>query len=261
MMLPTGRVVKNNSPVRFENILDINDLVLGLKKESITSKINAAFRQRGIFQACVVQDDLLQKREPIISTPYSNRSDDVECDDFQPKDPIIPTTETARRDSNLQPMSANELGQNDGIDEITENLPKAVDTLNEMDRKCLDNYPSTNETLIQKKLDSVSLRVIQDVEDGKANLHIEKLITTIPSKVVQPAPPGPFIYKLSAVILHYGNHDSGHFVTLRRVIDASQREFWFRVSDADVERILDVDREVFEHGSRNAYMIFYERLP
>lgn len=69
----------------------------------------------------------------------------------------------------------------------------------------------------------------------------------------------PFIYKLTSVVLHYGQHDSGHFVTLRRIKHLNSY-IWFRLSDANVERIHDVQQEVFDHGSRYAYMLFYERL-
>jgi ubiquitin C-terminal hydrolase len=69
----------------------------------------------------------------------------------------------------------------------------------------------------------------------------------------------PFHYQITAVILHYGHHESGHFVALRRVIK-NGKEMWFRVSDSHVDRIVDVDGDVFEHGSRHAYMIFYERI-
>jgi hypothetical protein len=76
-------------------------------------------------------------------------------------------------------------------------------------------------------------------------------------------PMGPFVYRLAAVILHYGDHDSGHFVTLRKVsmsnVDGVDEDYWFRVSDASVEKITDVKNEVFIHGRRYAYMMFYEK--
>ncbi|KAJ3350215.1 hypothetical protein HDU91_006281 [Kappamyces sp. JEL0680] len=73
---------------------------------------------------------------------------------------------------------------------------------------------------------------------------------------------GPFVYRLMAVILHYGHHESGHFVTLRRVVHSVagiEKDVWFRVSDTHVDQIEDVEHEVFSHGSRYAFMLFYER--
>lgn len=181
MMLPTGRVVKNNSPVQYENILDINDIVLGTQKVSIISKIGAAFTQNGIMHQSDIQDRQA-KEMPVISM--------------------------------LQP---------------------------------------NNQTSI-KELDLDSPPGIEDVAEIS---KLEKVTPTAPSAITQHILPTPFIYRLSAVILHYGNHDSGHFVTLRRDFE---RDLWFRVSDANVERIVDVEQEVFGHGSRYAYMIFYEKV-
>jgi hypothetical protein len=47
------------------------------------------------------------------------------------------------------------------------------------------------------------------------------------STAFSPPPPYPYLYRLQAVVLHYGSHDSGHFVTYRRVphpgsVEASQ---------------------------------------
>jgi hypothetical protein len=74
---------------------------------------------------------------------------------------------------------------------------------------------------------------------------------------------GPFVYHLTSVILHYGHHDSGHFVTLRRVVvgkkNGVEEVVWFRISDAHVERIADVSTDVFGHGDKYVYMLFYER--
>ncbi|ORE21131.1 cysteine proteinase [Rhizopus microsporus] len=75
-------------------------------------------------------------------------------------------------------------------------------------------------------------------------------------------------YKLCAVIAHYGNHESGHFVTYRRkklptghevrspLGDTKPRpatKFW-RCSDESIE---EVDMDVVL--SSEAYMLFYER--
>ncbi|KAI8899304.1 hypothetical protein BC833DRAFT_564229 [Globomyces pollinis-pini] len=69
-------------------------------------------------------------------------------------------------------------------------------------------------------------------------------------------------YTLCSVILHYGHHEGGHFITLRKVkykTNNGIKILWFRISDANVERITDVEEEVFEHGSRFAFMLFYQQ--
>lgn len=77
-------------------------------------------------------------------------------------------------------------------------------------------------------------------------------------------------YRLCAVIVHYGNHDSGHFITYRRKklptghevrspLNEGQRapkpatKFW-RCSDEVIEEV-DLDTVL----KSEAYMLFYER--
>lgn len=76
-------------------------------------------------------------------------------------------------------------------------------------------------------------------------------------------PKRPFIYQLKAIVLHYGHHESGHFVALRRCQYTTPKgvakEIWFRVSDATVDRIVDIETEVYQHGSQFCYMLFYEK--
>ena len=70
-------------------------------------------------------------------------------------------------------------------------------------------------------------------------------------------------YTLKAVILHYGHHESGHFIAIRKVrykTSAGIQDAWFRISDSTVEKVTDVERDVFNDGSRNVYMLFYEEV-
>ncbi|KAI8073376.1 hypothetical protein BC940DRAFT_344025 [Gongronella butleri] len=102
-------------------------------------------------------------------------------------------------------------------------------------------------------------------DDPRHQIHSSPLPSlTIPA--MRPIP-----YRLTAVIEHHGNHDSGHFVTYRRkklptgqdvrlpphLIDTSpspsSTKFW-RCSDTIVEEV-DLDTVL----SSEAYMLFYER--
>jgi hypothetical protein len=96
--------------------------------------------------------------------------------------------------------------------------------------------------------------------DSVPALELVETFETSPSTVWEPQ--RPFRYQLSALILHYGHHDAGHFIAIRRVkyrTPSGMRDAWFRVSDATVDRILDIENDVFYHGSRFCYMLFYER--
>jgi ubiquitin C-terminal hydrolase len=76
-----------------------------------------------------------------------------------------------------------------------------------------------------------------------------------------------YLYKLNAVVLHYGSHDSGHFVTYRRFPrdqnttkgKIPKAEKWYAISDDHVRRIWDVQGEVFGYAAQFVYLLFYER--
>lgn len=73
-----------------------------------------------------------------------------------------------------------------------------------------------------------------------------------------------YLYKLNAVVLHYGSHDSGHFVTYRRFPrklsnSKTKGEKWYAISDDHVRRIWDVQGEVFGYATQFVYLLFYER--
>ncbi|CAM0135834.1 ubiquitin-specific protease ubp1 [Umbelopsis sp. WA50703] len=91
--------------------------------------------------------------------------------------------------------------------------------------------------------------------------------TLRPSFSVPIAATRPVKYRLQAMIVHYGNHDSGHFVTFRRkklptghrvmrpeeTIEPEETKFW-RVSDDSVDEV-----DLHTVLSSEAYMLFYER--
>jgi hypothetical protein len=125
----------------------------------------------------------------------------------------------------------------------------------------IQNSSSIDES---KGLDNAEIPIVQDAmkktDASKPETQYSFLSDFL--KEDRNARQSPYIYKLKAVILHYGHHESGHFIALRRVKYKSRRgiqEAWFRVSDASVERIEDIDHEISTHGSRYVYMLFYER--
>jgi ubiquitin carboxyl-terminal hydrolase 1 len=77
----------------------------------------------------------------------------------------------------------------------------------------------------------------------------------------------PLLYELKSVVLHYGSHESGHFVALRRIDVPDEedegkkiRKRWYRISDDKVTLVNHFHEEVLEHGSYYVYMLFYERV-
>ncbi|GJJ71528.1 ubiquitin carboxyl-terminal hydrolase 1 [Entomortierella parvispora] len=65
---------------------------------------------------------------------------------------------------------------------------------------------------------------------------------------------GPQIrYRLCAVLVHLGVHNSGHFVTYRRIPSSTSGKWW-RISDEDVQI---VEWDLVKNAE--AYMLFYEK--
>ncbi|SPO25145.1 related to UBP1 - ubiquitin-specific protease [Ustilago trichophora] len=75
------------------------------------------------------------------------------------------------------------------------------------------------------------------------------------------------VYRLSAIVVHYGSHSFGHYIAFKRVPgaysgydsdgdEASSSDSWLRISDESVTQatIQQVKQE-------NPYMLFYELLP
>ncbi len=61
------------------------------------------------------------------------------------------------------------------------------------------------------------------------------------------------MYRMVSVVVHYGTHESGHFVTYRRIRSGQ----WVCVSDESVQLV--TQKDVVEMASRYAYLVFYER--
>lgn len=85
------------------------------------------------------------------------------------------------------------------------------------------------------------------------------------------APEYPYLYRLHAVVLHYGSHDSGHFVTYRRFSrnpfqptrshpQSHTQDRWYSISDDRVSRVSNIQHEVYEYGSSFVYLLFYQRV-
>ncbi|CAB5380763.1 unnamed protein product [Rhizophagus irregularis] len=64
-------------------------------------------------------------------------------------------------------------------------------------------------------------------------------------------PSGENIYKLKSVIVHQGDHRSGHFITYRR---KEESDGWWRLSDEYVEEV-----KLKQVLNEEAYMLFYEK--
>lgn len=66
--------------------------------------------------------------------------------------------------------------------------------------------------------------------------------------------PNRVLYTLKSIVVHYGSHYSGHYVTYRKARSEDDDE-WLRTSDSSVEKVSLAD--VLQ---QNPFMVFYERV-
>lgn len=65
--------------------------------------------------------------------------------------------------------------------------------------------------------------------------------------------PNRILYTLKSIVVHYGSHYSGHYVTYRKI--SSDDDDWLRTSDSSVEKV------TLKHVlHENPFMVFYERV-
>ncbi|KAJ1570743.1 hypothetical protein NDA11_003359 [Ustilago hordei] len=74
------------------------------------------------------------------------------------------------------------------------------------------------------------------------------------------------VYKLAAIVVHYGSHSFGHYIAFKRVPGAQSHfnrigdegpsDTWLRISDDSVSRV-----SIQQVKQENPYMLFYELLP
>ncbi|EGF82876.1 hypothetical protein BATDEDRAFT_86340 [Batrachochytrium dendrobatidis JAM81] len=232
--LPTGQLIKNNSRIVFHDILDLNSLV-GIPSRSSTS---------------VARMLSMMKHNTVVEKHCADKtgSDDLFSD----------TTESLSTDL-----------ESPSLENATHTaLPSVTSLAGRFDTPQLDTHiesdPSHSTSLLDQcvdtHLDHSSVLSTHDTTNRNP-VFVESNTTDVDIQ------PRPFVYHLKAVILHYGSHDSGHFVTYRTFQmppssthpDQAGPNVWFRISDDRVDLVSDVEGEVFGHGGQYAYMLYYER--
>jgi ubiquitin carboxyl-terminal hydrolase 1 len=83
-------------------------------------------------------------------------------------------------------------------------------------------------------------------------------------EVVEDTKPSKELYRLRAIVTHYGRHENGHYIAYRQTParatsegKGEDEEQWWRLSDEDVSTVSE--ENVLDQGG--VFMMFYERLP
>lgn len=100
--------------------------------------------------------------------------------------------------------------------------------------------------------------------DGRQAMNLGSL----PSVKQAPDVKAESIYRLAAIVVHYGSHSFGHYIAFKRVAEADGRDkgigdhgyleadTWLRISDESVTRA-----SIQQVKQENPYMLFYELMP
>lgn len=250
--LPSGHLVKNNAAVSFPELLDLNEFVLGTpntnhKIFSVPQNVTGYFDklnsdiEAGLYKesvdvkgASAVNDKL----EDIVVGMKSELKNEInsKITTIEKITSSMEKINSSRKRKGKKSINGSDAALTTEKNDInTEGAPMGV-SLNSVLKSTSINTNPENEMKIQASV---------EFPLASTNIKISNF-------------PRPFLYHITAVVLHYGHHESGHFITLRKV-RKNNRDLWFRISDQDVERIRDIEMDVFRHGAMYAYMLFYER--
>ncbi|EMC97856.1 hypothetical protein BAUCODRAFT_31860 [Baudoinia panamericana UAMH 10762] len=115
--------------------------------------------------------------------------------------------------------------------------------------------------------------VLGNLSDGDARQALQDLRSLQTLSLADGAgEEGRYVYRLKAVVTHYGRHENGHYICYRRhplrqqqdddeiadpdpISSQAQKERWWRLSDEDVSAVTEED--VLDQGG--VFMLFYER--
>ncbi|KAI8374368.1 uncharacterized protein BYT42DRAFT_576118 [Radiomyces spectabilis] len=154
--------------------------------------------------------------------------------------------------------------------------------LNTNDPKAAMNSPPPSNIIPQTRTSRTSLVYLRNMAGGHRFVHgrdglnvalmnkeedHQPIQNALPSLITQVS--RPVMYRLNAVIVHYGSHESGHFVTYRRKklptghevrdpldngLKKKERSKFWRCSDEIIDEV-----DIEDVLKSEAYMLFYER--
>ncbi|KAJ1342985.1 hypothetical protein BSLG_000936 [Batrachochytrium salamandrivorans] len=273
--LPSGHLVKNNSRIVFRDVLDLNDMV-GMPSRSSGSLAHTLSTLGQAARAGLDAARMEAYEEDTDSLSLSTVSSDLEVsgvkeamDDHK----AVPATFVFNREEGLHLDShghSERLGHRSGFKLGVEDPPASM-SMEETTDHGIGNAGSS----VQWRSSLGRLQpALTDMMEDAIPRHVSHVNDSMHpqsedglGQVDASYQSRPFVYRLRAAILHYGSHDSGHFVTYRKFKMPScveddegvATEVWFRISDDRVDLVSDVETEVFGHGSQYAYMLYYER--
>lgn len=86
--------------------------------------------------------------------------------------------------------------------------------------------------------------------------HPSSTTSTASAASALPSLPPQTLYRLSSAIFHFGSHQSGHYITYRRI---PRTERWLRVSDDEVAELRGGAGDVV-NSRGEVFMLFWERV-
>ncbi|KAJ3201437.1 hypothetical protein HDU67_001334, partial [Dinochytrium kinnereticum] len=192
--LPTGHVKKNNCRILFKEYLDLTDFCTHAQQAQPVHKPSTS--GLGLVQKVREMED-----GPVI--------EDVEC----------PPLTTRRKKKKTKKKGTGGLVGGAFVFGVGSDVVE-TDSGGETTAIPFDLNDQDMSEMDEAQLDDSTPHVITPITHLTASL-------SDPTTTLHDDPPplaNPYMYRLHAVVLHYGSHDSGHFVTFRRVPRPGTRE-------------------------------------
>ncbi len=225
----TGYIRKNDCNINFPMKLDLNPYVANYEEVNI----DARYPMRK-------QDVIIQEKKKIISEHLAK------VKNIKLESPAVDAISSANEGKETFNSNADE--------DNVENVEDSNESLKSIESEIFEttnNHQSESASDVEESCASAAANPTNNAASIKLALGAElknKIIKL--NDELRQYHNDKLIYKLKAVIVHYGTHNYGHYIAYRKY-----RGFWWRISDETVE-IVTESQVLLTPG---VFMLFYEK--
>ena len=252
VFMPTGYVVKNNCSVDFPLTLDLHELAT----RSIPTLWKDESRPVIPFTA--------ELNTPFISKSDVDTSPKTLNDNWDPR-PTVDVDKFPTKSLKNNSVKSNTNTNKSLVQKNANTNTSLVQKNANINKSLVQKNANTNKTHVQSTNNNDTSKTNSTQSKSPEKIEISN------NQVQEDEPPSLSLvdspklqdishvlsrksyrlhYTLSSAILHFGSHDSGHFITIKKVGD-----MWYRISDESVEKF---NPSLLQNMASHVYMLFYE---
>lgn len=232
----TYMIKKNNSQVIFKTRLNLSPWCCDIDQINLDARLPMSKKQQELNQESSDDDKIIgEEYYSKLHRRFQREFEDSDEEDYMEEEEVY-CTGLNRDVSNYDPLNLDGLSSKEEMGNLeSDDLPHTkVDSLG---NNINENVDCSEEEYSES-----------DYENGKGESSVS-LPIPIEDSYVSNVPIGPLTYVLRAIIVHYGTHNYGHYITFRKY-----RGSWWRISD---EAVYIVD-EAEVLSTPGVFMLFYE---